>query len=163
MVRMKEESRAVFLGRDTVFFGWVSIENNTVYTRVPNKKLPFLFKKLPVLSNVKDHMEDYEERTLISLNEGRTDNKVRIFPFDLDTFEPYFSSMNPSIKRRIKSLEKERDFLFQYAKELEEIVNLTGNQDLLKRKFKTEYDFYQNLRPGYTFNTQPEKKTKKGA
>lgn len=158
---VKEESRAVFIGKDTVWIGWVKEEDDTVFVRVPNKAMPFMSKYRPILSNVKDHMSDYQEKVLISLNDGRGDEKVRVYPIDLDTFESNFVDINPRVKRSIESLHAERNFLYGMVKEMEGMLKTAGMHDLLKMKFKDEYGYFTSLKPGFMYNDNDKKGDKK--
>lgn len=159
---MIEEHRAIFEGRETTFIGWFKEVNNTIFTRVPHKWFPFIKTWRPILSNVKHYMnKGYQERKIIDLNKGRTGVRIRVYPFDLDTFTPYFPMMNDADKRLLESLTVERDFLFSIAKEMEQIIKTAGMEDKLKGKFKDDYNFFTSLKPPYVIDKHEDKKKKK--
>lgn len=148
-----EEHRAIFLGRNTAFIAWVKMEGQQAFFKVPNKWFPFISTYRPVLSGVRKEMEmNYEERRLISLDEGRTDEVVRIYHFDVDTFERYYADANPAVQRLINSLTMERDILFQLMKEAEAYIKGMTSKELFMEHFKEQYDYYTNLKPGFMYN-----------
>jgi hypothetical protein len=157
-----EEHRAIFLGRNTVFIAWTKIEGKQTFFKIPNKWVPFISKWQPVLSNVKRHMEmNYQERTLVDLNTGRTDEKVRIYHFDVDNFEAYYADMNPSNERLLRSLHAERDMLFAIVDGMDKLLKNGMDADRFMAHFKDQHDFYVNqIKPGYMFNPQLAEKKK---
>lgn len=162
-VELVEEHKAIFLGRNTVFIAAVKVEGQTALFRVPNKWFPFISSFRPVLSNVRKEMEqNYEERNLINLDSGRTEEKVRVYHFDVDTFERYYADANPAVRRLINSLTQERDILFQMTKEAERYAKGMTSKDQFVESFKEQYEFYvNNIKPGYLFNAQNDGKDKK--
>lgn len=143
--------RGLFIGKSCVAIGSFRQDDKTLCAKTPSKWMPFA-KHKPILSNIHKHIDNYEERILVNFAEGRTDQKIRVYPFDIDTFEPYYPMMNSELKRTVESLSAERDYLFQRLMEMEEILRVAGMDNLVKEKFKQDYDYFTQLRPGFTFN-----------
>ena len=149
---------AMFKGPKKIFFGWFKIEEDTVLVRKHNKWFPFKTNFVPLISNLKKHLKQYQERFLVDLNEGTSNDVVRCYSFDIDTFEPDFADIDRHSKLLIQSLEKERDYLYYYTKELENIISLSGNKDLIKTKFKEEHTFFTSLQPQFPFKPTNKKR-----
>lgn len=155
---IKEDCKAVFIGKETIWIGNVREKGSVVSVRVPNKFLPVFSRFRPLLSNVKDHMKVFQEKILISLNEGRTDERVRVYSIDLDTFEKNHADFNGRLLRDYEGLVAERNFLYGMVKKLEDLLKTQGLDDLLKTRFKDDYTFFTGLRPGFLYNKDDKKK-----
>jgi len=156
-----EEQYSIFLGGETVSIVDIKKENEKIFAKVPNKFFPMFDNYQHIASNICSKMNIYKERILYLPNEGRTKIKVRIYPFDFDTFEADFKDMNMKVINENKSLRIERDFLYQMMLELKDIIAIGGNMDFVEAKFKKKFDYFHNLKPGYLMNTKPEDKKKK--
>ena len=158
---MAEEYRAVFRGRRSFWSGWVKEENGKIFVDVPHNKFPWLKEKKLLVSNIRQHLKNYTEIKMMDIGKGLSDQTVRFFPFDIDTFEPFYPDMNPDLLRELESLRQERDLLFQHSKELEEAIERHGMSDVLKKNFKAEHDYFMSLKPGVIITKDKEKKKKK--
>lgn len=158
---MTQEYRAEFRGKSSFWTGWIREENGTLFARVPHKAFPFIKKWKPLISNVKEHTNNYSERRIMDLQYGLSNKTVRCFPFDIHTFEPYYPDMNPEMVRELESLRISQDFLFQYCKELEETMESHGMTDIVEKKFKAKHEFMMGLKPPSFVTQKPkEKRTK---
>ncbi len=160
---MTEEYRASFRGKKSYWVGWIREKGNNIFAVVPSKLFPWRKKEKLLASNIKHHIRNYSERKLMDLNSGITEHTIRCFPFDIHTFEPYYPDMNPELVRELTSLRSERDFLFQYSKELEDTLQSHGMSDIVKKDFKAQHDFFMSLKPpGIALASKDrDKKTKK--
>lgn len=159
---MSEEFPAEFMGKDTIFRCYIIIKDNgDIFAKTPSW-FPGLYKKRLLGGNLKTMMKMYQERFLLSLDDGRmSDLKVRVYPFDLDTFDPDFGQLNPSALRELESLRVERDFLFQAMNELKDIVKTAGMSDRIKDFTKREHEFYTGLRPPFVPMDKKDDKKRK--
>lgn len=161
MVKDGDTHRAVFIGEDTVSVTWMKVLNGRVFLQVrPWYDFFGIFPRwMPVLNNVQDILQQYEERHVLDTDEGRSPDRVRVYFFDLDTLRPYQSRMNPTILRRLENVSAERDYLYQRAMELQSYFERASMNDHFREGFKREFDFFVNqLRPGWTFNKDGDDK-----
>jgi hypothetical protein len=154
---VNEIFKAVFLGKSTITIGSFRRDGHSLLAKTPNRFFPF-FQHKPVVSNISQHLSNYEERELVNFNDGRTGNTIRLYPFDIDTFTPYYPLMNVDVKREMESLRVERDYLYQKMIELKEMISVAGMDNLVKEQFKSDFDFFTGLRPGFSFNKPDGKK-----
>jgi hypothetical protein len=153
--------RAVFIGIDTVSIGWIRIENDKVFLKSRSwwDFFGWFPKWIPVLNNVRQMLDQYEERQVLDIDEGRVEDDVRVYFYDLDRLTPYASRMNPVILRKVESLQSERDYLYQLALEVKSYFERAGSHDMFKEHFKREFDFFSNnLKPGWAFNKDDDDK-----
>jgi hypothetical protein len=154
----EEEHKAIFLGTETVHVGVFKIEDEKVFLQ---QKTWLGFRKnwIPVLSNVNGHLKTYEERHLITCADGRCDDKIRIYFYDLDTFKAFTSMTNARAERALASLEAENNLLFQKVSELQEMSS-NGNIMQMQSRLKDLWDWTNKLKPTYISPTGDKDKKK---
>jgi hypothetical protein len=158
---MKEEFRAVFMGKETFKSVWMRIDNETVFVRVPFKLFPFLSKYKPLMRNVSEKLRLYYEKKLLDNDFQRSESKVTIFPIDLDTFDEHELEVNREASRLIKDLQAKNDILSQENRDLKSLLEDNSNSDTFKRRTKDEYSFWTGLKPDFMFNQNNQKDKKK--
>lgn len=138
----------VFDGHSTYWVGKMKIERGNVFLRAfPS------FRWSLALGNVKDLMKNYSEKTVYDLKRGKLESKkIRVYPFDLSDYSTDHATMNNDFMREMESLKAERNYLYGFVQRMQELLQSTDSLDLLKSKFKDDYQYFTGLTPQYLFN-----------
>lgn len=157
---MKEPHKALFIGRKTVFVGTAKVEDNKLMLRKP--KFGGFSSEWQTIHGAVDleKYEKFQEKQLFDVNQGRTERTIRVYFVDLDSGEEYAPMMNTDAELRINSLMTERNTFMQKYFEAMNYIEDSEVKDQFKAQFKAEYEFYQNMKPGYMFNNKDKGKKK---
>lgn len=151
----KKEYKAAFIGKHTFYAALVREEEGNIMIQTKG-----LIKKWrPVVGNLKEQMLAYKEKSLYDPDKGRTETKVKIFPFDIDTFEQNFEAMNAEAQVELQTIIKERDYYLNQCMRLDNMLKQAGIEGMLKKQTKANHEFYTGLKPPF-FGTNKEDKKK---
>lgn len=145
------EFRALFIGRETVTFGWVKFGFDEQGVKTVFVRKESLFKKswIPVFNNLQGNglLGHYEERLLLKPSKGRTNDVVRVYYFDFDTLAGYVSRLNPEELARVESSAVEATYHELVAGDAKEFSEVSGSHDLLHKKTKDDIEYVRSLFP----------------
>ncbi|MFB5623296.1 MAG: hypothetical protein ACE5RP_00045 [Nitrosopumilus sp.] len=158
----KDEFIAVFMGRETFIIGKMKKENDVLFIKKAKFMIPMGSQWIPVLGgDIGEKMEQYNEKIMFDVLEGKKqDNKVRIFPFDLDSGEMDFDKVRYG-QEYVKRLEAERDYYFNQANTLKQLIGDSGNDELFKNRVKNEVNFWESTTRHQANQNNDQNKNKK--
>lgn len=158
----KEEFKAVWSGNGSFKSGLFKYDDGHLFIKKRRKFLFWLKEWVLIVGNVKDKIHDYELKHVLSMGTGRTDETVRMYPYDLDNLNAHWSNFNDDIKRRLTQLRIERNYYKKLFADMKKIVYSGGTTDMIKKRMHEEHKFYTGLRPSYVgANVNNEKDKKK--
>lgn len=155
----KEEFKALFVGKSTGFLGTFKLQNGDLFIKERSLN-PFKNDDFTATHKfVNQKLENPHVVKLIDRDKGRTDEEVRVYFIDFDTFEKDYTNVNVEIQRELESLKTHNDYLFNTLQSLQSLIHRSGVKELLQDNFKKEYDFYtQSIRPPFIPNKDGDKK-----
>lgn len=162
MVAKEEEFKCIWDGEETISIVTLKTDGKNFYAKKKHKMFPWIEDWHLVTGNIRDYIGDYQEKKLFTFGEGITDERVRIYDRDICDMTKNSGKMNEFFMRRMKNLESEKDFWFRLAQEAFSQIKDESMQDLVKQKFKDDYDYYVNkIKPNYTYNSDKSDNKKK--
>jgi len=145
------EFRALFVGRETVTFGWVKFgfDENGVKTVFVRKESLFKKSWIPVFHNLdgKTLLKHFEERYLLKPSRGRTNDVIRVYWFDFDSLEKFTGRLNPEELAGIEAGRVEATYHELVAGDAKEFSEVSASSDLLREKSKDDIDYVRSLFP----------------
>jgi len=136
--------RAVFVGPSNFALRFMRVRDGVVFFR---GKSILIFPGRWVLSPIQNFaglLKEYQVRNLYDFD-GVCDDKVFIFPFDLDTLNKYVGLLPVDKIVELDSVRLERDMSFSRSADLKRDLTDLSNTDLLHKRMASDLKFVKSL------------------
>lgn len=160
MVTKQEDFLSIFIGADNVFTGIGRQEGDSVLFR-RKRKIPLFKKWQPIHSNIRKKLANYMELPLYDLNAGCvTDQMIRIYFMNFHDFKEFHYQLNPALLRELESLRNENTFFYHFCNDLQDLVDAAGQGQVLRAKFKEDFDFFHGMKSQNSYVSKADLKKK---
>lgn len=154
----KQEFKAIFIGPGTGFLGTFKLEEGSLFIR-DEGLIPGSGTWRATHKNVTNKLKFFKEINLIDHKKGKTDDKVRVYPIDYETFTEDVSWVNTQLSQELESLRNQNSYLFNQLQELNQLIDKAGTENLIRDHIKKSFDYFtKDLKAPFFMKKDDKKK-----